>query len=335
MLNLKLKNKESILKSSIITYYLLVVGSTALFTVFFYCTQIYWLFTLQAVSLAVHIAWGIRSYKENYDNLLKVIPFYILFFSMLLFPFVLCIWKLGIYTGILWYALIPFGVKLYFCDGKLKNWTILCVLLVVAVLILQNYIRFDYELGKNQVIFFNSFNVAVCCACMCIFFYFIKLSHKNNNSQETAQVSEDKNSDEVTSETTTPDNNEESNQQQQSTKKFVSLFNRISEYFEKEKPYLDSDFSVAKLANDIDSNTNYITKAIRIQTGNNFNWYVNSFRIRYIQQLFVDENYRSYTIDHLRAKAGFKNQSTFNDTFKKQTGMTPSEYLEDLKIKRR
>jgi YesN/AraC family two-component response regulator len=210
----------------------------------------------------------------------------------------------------------------------------------VAVLILQNFITFDYELERYQVIFFNVFNVIICAACIGIFFYFNRLSRINNSLQETpSQVSEGKNLNSsnkaTTSEATTSVSEEESLQQQQSNIKFASLFDRIREYFEKEKPYLDPDFSVAKLANDIDSNTNYITKAIRIQTGNNFNWYVNSFRIKYIQQLFVDDNYRSYTIDHLRAKAGFKNQSTFNDTFKKQIGMTPSEYLDNLKIKRR
>jgi YesN/AraC family two-component response regulator len=156
-----------------------------------------------------------------------------------------------------------------------------------------------------------------------IFHFIIKLNHTRNASPEETPVSD--NTDAVTSEVIEND--------QQSSEKFIALFEKIRDYFKKEKPYLDADFSVAKLANDMASNTSYITKAIRFHTGNNFNWYVNSFRIKYIQELFVDDKYNSYTIDHLRAKAGFKNQSTFNDTFKKQIGMTPSEYLDNLRKK--
>ncbi|MDR0835350.1 MAG: AraC family transcriptional regulator [Tannerella sp.] len=343
MFALKSKNKEDILKLSISVYFFIALLSTTLYAVFFYYTQIYILAKIELLYLAIHVAWIVKAYKENYNNVLQLIPYYFLFVAIFLFPFVLYICKLGLYTGIFWYALIPFGTKLHFCDNNLKGWMFLSVFLIAAIIVFQNFIEFDYALENNQVVIFNICNTIFCCAYMYICFYFIiTLSHRRSDTPETPVSIPVYN--ETVAVVAMPEMPEISEiepvlepetkkSEQQVSEKFVSLFKKINEYFENEKPYLDADFSVAKLANDMNSNTNYITRAIKFQTGNNFNRYVNSYRIKYIQQLFVDEKFTSYTIDHLREKSGFKNQSTFNDTFKKQTGMTPSNYLDDLKLK--
>jgi AraC-like DNA-binding protein len=324
MINLKTGNKENILRLSITVYVSVVTAFSIIYTLFFYYTQIYLLVWLGVLYIAIHLVWGIRTCKEEYHQLMNLIPCYFLFIAVYLFPIVLYFWKLGLFTGLLLYALIPFGAKLHFCSSKLQGWMFLCVMLVVAILVIQHFIKFDYVLENRQIVAFNIFTSILCFIYVYICLYFItKLSQEKSASSETP-VSDDASA-------TTSDLKESDPKQ---FDKFIFLFKKISEYFEKEKPYLDSDFSVVKLANDMNSNTSYITKAIKFNTGNNFNRYLNSFRIKYIQELFVDDKYNSYTIDHLRAKAGFKNQSTFNDTFKKQVGMTPTEYLDNLKTKR-
>ncbi|MCB0580714.1 MAG: helix-turn-helix domain-containing protein, partial [Phaeodactylibacter sp.] len=44
-----------------------------------------------------------------------------------------------------------------------------------------------------------------------------------------------------------------------------------------------------------------------------------------------DENYRHYSILAIGLECGFANKTTFNRTFKKMTGLTPSEYMAEEK----
>jgi len=40
---------------------------------------------------------------------------------------------------------------------------------------------------------------------------------------------------------------------------------------------------------------------------------------------------QNYTLEYYYTKYGFKSQSTFNKAFKRNTGMTPSDYLINIK----
>lgn len=40
--------------------------------------------------------------------------------------------------------------------------------------------------------------------------------------------------------------------------------------------------------------------------------------------------HQKFTLEHIYKEAGFSSQSTFNRIFKEQTGITPSEYIENL-----
>jgi hypothetical protein len=53
---------------------------------------------------------------------------------------------------------------------------------------------------------------------------------------------------------------------------------------------------------------------------------VNQFRVNH----FINEypnKVAKMTIESMAEKAGFKNRSTFNIAFKKETGLTPSDYF--------
>ena len=59
----------------------------------------------------------------------------------------------------------------------------------------------------------------------------------------------------------------------------------------------------------------------------NYSDFVNGYRIELAKQKLKEEKYRHYSIFAIGMECGFTNKTTFNRTFKKVTGMTPSEYM--------
>ena len=61
--------------------------------------------------------------------------------------------------------------------------------------------------------------------------------------------------------------------------------------------------------------------------GKSFNQLLNEHRISVAKQRFLDtDNYGHLTIEAIVRELGFKSRSTFSKTFKKITGLSPSEF---------
>ena len=89
--------------------------------------------------------------------------------------------------------------------------------------------------------------------------------------------------------------------------------------------------SLAKLSALLDTNPKTISEIINKNTEKNFNQYINTLRINYIcEKLKSDLKYRKYKIAYLATECGFVSHSTFTKVFKANTGVSPSEYIENL-----
>jgi AraC-like DNA-binding protein len=112
--------------------------------------------------------------------------------------------------------------------------------------------------------------------------------------------------------------------------KYNDLYNNILTHFETKKPYINPDFDIAQLAIALNSNSTYISKAIKMNRDLNFNAFVNAYRLEKIKEM-IQENNSKFTLEYIYASSGFKNQSTFNKVFKSAEGITPSEYYKKYK----
>jgi AraC-like DNA-binding protein len=65
----------------------------------------------------------------------------------------------------------------------------------------------------------------------------------------------------------------------------------------------------------------------------NFPEYINHHRIEYIKELINSSEAEKYTLVTLAELSGFASKSSFNATFKKITGLTPSEFKKQQSIK--
>ena len=106
--------------------------------------------------------------------------------------------------------------------------------------------------------------------------------------------------------------------------------NTIIEYMNTEKPYLDNSFSIQKMAEDLQIQKFYITQVLNEHLNKNFYTFVNDFRIEDVKSMIKDDDNNKYTLLSLAFDVGFNSKTSFNTTFKKYTGKTPSQYRKDL-----
>ena len=107
---------------------------------------------------------------------------------------------------------------------------------------------------------------------------------------------------------------------------FSTIYEKIVSATESNKLYLFPGFCVSKLAIVIDENPSYISEAIKRYSGCNFLSFVNKYRVMEAKKMMSDPAYSHYSLVSIGMEAGFNSKSTFNRVFKKEMGITPSEY---------
>ena len=112
------------------------------------------------------------------------------------------------------------------------------------------------------------------------------------------------------------------------------LYEKILLHLEQKKPYLNLDYSLKALANELNTNITYVSKAINSTDGQNFYHLINAYRIEDLKKEMQNDFKKAeqnYTLEYYYTKYGFKSQSTFNKAFKRNTELTPTDYINKLK----
>ncbi|MFO7447914.1 MAG: helix-turn-helix domain-containing protein [Ignavibacteriaceae bacterium] len=97
-----------------------------------------------------------------------------------------------------------------------------------------------------------------------------------------------------------------------------------------DKPYLDSELTLNKLAEKISIPSHHLSEVINVQLNQNFFDFVNKYRVEKVKTDLADPQKANYTLLAIAVDAGFNSKSSFNLVFKKQTGITPSEYRKKI-----
>jgi AraC-like DNA-binding protein len=107
----------------------------------------------------------------------------------------------------------------------------------------------------------------------------------------------------------------------------IELFKEeLLTHMKKEKPYLDPELSLPKLAEQMDVTVHYLSQAINTSLNENFFQFINRYRIEESKKLLSQPDKQHYNILQIAYEAGFNSKTTFNTTFKKMVGVSPSEY---------
>ena len=93
--------------------------------------------------------------------------------------------------------------------------------------------------------------------------------------------------------------------------------------------YLNPQFSLSFLAKKLNLNESYLSHTFNQNSTVNFSEYVNKLRIKEAQHLLKNKQFENYTIVSIGLEAGFNSKSTFYNSFKKEVGVTPTQYRKE------
>ncbi|MFL6335655.1 MAG: helix-turn-helix domain-containing protein [Pyrinomonadaceae bacterium] len=109
-----------------------------------------------------------------------------------------------------------------------------------------------------------------------------------------------------------------------------AFLKRLLDLMESEKPYTDGELTLPKLAARLSVSTHHLSQVINERLGQSFNDFVNSQRVEEAKRKLSDPASGHYSLLAIAEEVGFNSKSAFNTAFKKQTGMTPSEFRKGI-----
>jgi AraC-type DNA-binding domain-containing proteins len=93
-----------------------------------------------------------------------------------------------------------------------------------------------------------------------------------------------------------------------------------------EKKYKDKNYSAKKLAEDLGTNTRYISAVVNVKFHMNYTSFINKFRIEEAMTILVDKRYQDLNMEDVSDMVGFSNRQSFYASFFRINGITPREY---------
>ena len=93
-----------------------------------------------------------------------------------------------------------------------------------------------------------------------------------------------------------------------------------------QKKYRDKDYSAKRLAEDLGTNTRYISAVVNVRFHMNYTSFVNKYRIDEAMSILVDKRYQDLRMEEISDMVGFANRQSFYASFFKIMGITPREY---------
>jgi AraC-like DNA-binding protein len=113
------------------------------------------------------------------------------------------------------------------------------------------------------------------------------------------------------------------------------LFDQVKHVMDDMSIICKPDFSLQQLATLVGSNYKYVSQVVNERYGKSFKQVLNEQRVREACRILNDTQQSSHlTIEAIAANLGFNSRSNFTVTFKRITGISPSDFLKMAKEKK-
>ncbi|WP_420573324.1 helix-turn-helix domain-containing protein [Kordia sp.] len=112
----------------------------------------------------------------------------------------------------------------------------------------------------------------------------------------------------------------------QQQEEFSTLEQLLIQCMLQEKPYLDEELTLHKLASAMGITDKKLSKLLNQHIEISFYKFVNSYRIEEFKKLVCSASHAGYTIEGIAYEAGFKSKASFYRIFKNQTGQSPTDF---------
>ena len=110
------------------------------------------------------------------------------------------------------------------------------------------------------------------------------------------------------------------------------LKSQLDQLMLEKKPYLNNKLLKAELAEMLGTSNPELARLLNENIGMNFFEYVNYYRIKEFVALATTQKAQQLTFYGLAQEAGFNSKTTFNKSFKKLMGVSPTEYFNNQNI---
>lgn len=114
------------------------------------------------------------------------------------------------------------------------------------------------------------------------------------------------------------------------TKEQKALKKHLQQLFDKDKVYLDTQFSLDKLSKLLELEKSLVSKFLKETYNKGFNEFINEYRVEEFKRLLNESQYQNYDLVGLANESGFKSKATFFRVFKELEGITPNQYKKKL-----
>lgn len=105
-----------------------------------------------------------------------------------------------------------------------------------------------------------------------------------------------------------------------------SLWQKLHGLMASERLYRNPELNLDLLAKRLNMGKHHVSQVINEHWGASFFEYINQLRIEEAQQMLADTPRSALHVIEVAYAVGFNNKVSFNNAFKKATGMTPTEY---------
>lgn len=109
-------------------------------------------------------------------------------------------------------------------------------------------------------------------------------------------------------------------------KEFESLKQKLEYVLLNQKPYLDEDLTLDRLAKQLSTTDKKLSMLLNQYMRTSFFDLINKHRVDAIKEKIEIETYERYTLYGIACECGFKSRTSFNRVFKRETGLSPSDY---------
>lgn len=111
-----------------------------------------------------------------------------------------------------------------------------------------------------------------------------------------------------------------------------NLVNNIKNVLENPEIICSQEFSSKELARMVGSNTTYVSQVINETFGISFSTLLGNYRVKEAcRRINESDAYDGFTIEAIANSVGFKSRTAFLNAFKREVGLSPSEYIKMAK----
>lgn len=108
----------------------------------------------------------------------------------------------------------------------------------------------------------------------------------------------------------------------------------VRQFIAGEAGYRNPELTLTDVARALGITTKAVSETINQGFGKNFNDFVNEYRVAAVRERLAAGEHRRHTILGIALDCGFNSKSTFNRVFKRLSGQTPVQYLQELEKSR-